>query len=329
MSDLDFKAAERDGWEIPWPIRYADIAPYYDKVEAAHRRLRRRRRLRRAAGQQVPACPLPRRAAASVFLQKAAKAADPDRRRPARQHDAPAPRLPAVPLLRRTAARAATPRPSSTPPTTCCPRARDRKARDPVERRGRAHPGRRRRAARAACSTSTARRGAERQVLGAGRGAWGLELRGLDADPAELDVAAASRTASATARDVHRPLPVRADAGPRAGLPAAAVRHAATERRRHRRRARLHAALQPSAGPASATTCAASACQFWNTGSQTTGADVARTLSRASARRSRREVKKRFPALVSMHPFGEVLPYAGQPRHRRREPARPLRRAAA
>jgi len=32
-SDLDFKAAERDGWEIPWPISYKDIAPYYDKVD--------------------------------------------------------------------------------------------------------------------------------------------------------------------------------------------------------------------------------------------------------------------------------------------------------
>jgi choline dehydrogenase-like flavoprotein len=32
-SDLDFKSAERDGWEIPWPISYKDLAPYYDKVE--------------------------------------------------------------------------------------------------------------------------------------------------------------------------------------------------------------------------------------------------------------------------------------------------------
>src|SRR5919199_68342 len=32
-SDIDFKAADRDGWEIPWPISYADIAPYYDRVE--------------------------------------------------------------------------------------------------------------------------------------------------------------------------------------------------------------------------------------------------------------------------------------------------------
>jgi choline dehydrogenase-like flavoprotein len=32
-SDLDFTGAARDGWEIPWPIRYKDIAPYYDRVD--------------------------------------------------------------------------------------------------------------------------------------------------------------------------------------------------------------------------------------------------------------------------------------------------------
>lgn len=32
-SDLDFEGPARDGWEIPWPIRYKDIASYYDKVE--------------------------------------------------------------------------------------------------------------------------------------------------------------------------------------------------------------------------------------------------------------------------------------------------------
>jgi choline dehydrogenase-like flavoprotein len=30
---VDFKSAERDGWEIPWPISYEDVSPYYDKVE--------------------------------------------------------------------------------------------------------------------------------------------------------------------------------------------------------------------------------------------------------------------------------------------------------
>jgi choline dehydrogenase-like flavoprotein len=34
LSDLDFKGPETDGWEIPWPIAYADIAPYYDRVES-------------------------------------------------------------------------------------------------------------------------------------------------------------------------------------------------------------------------------------------------------------------------------------------------------
>ncbi|MEO7190863.1 MAG: GMC family oxidoreductase [Vicinamibacterales bacterium] len=33
LSDLDFKGAEKDGWEIPWPISYADVSPYYDRVE--------------------------------------------------------------------------------------------------------------------------------------------------------------------------------------------------------------------------------------------------------------------------------------------------------
>jgi choline dehydrogenase-like flavoprotein len=32
-SDLDFKGPARDGWEIPWPIEYKDVAPYYDQVD--------------------------------------------------------------------------------------------------------------------------------------------------------------------------------------------------------------------------------------------------------------------------------------------------------
>jgi choline dehydrogenase-like flavoprotein len=33
MSDIDFKAASRDGFGDDWPIAYADISPYYDKVD--------------------------------------------------------------------------------------------------------------------------------------------------------------------------------------------------------------------------------------------------------------------------------------------------------
>lgn len=32
-SEMDFRAGERDGWDIPWPIHYRDVAPYYDKVD--------------------------------------------------------------------------------------------------------------------------------------------------------------------------------------------------------------------------------------------------------------------------------------------------------
>jgi choline dehydrogenase-like flavoprotein len=32
-SEMDLKAAERDGWEIPWPISYSELSPYYDQVE--------------------------------------------------------------------------------------------------------------------------------------------------------------------------------------------------------------------------------------------------------------------------------------------------------
>ena len=33
MSDLDFEANARDGIAVDWPIRYVDIAPWYDVVE--------------------------------------------------------------------------------------------------------------------------------------------------------------------------------------------------------------------------------------------------------------------------------------------------------
>jgi len=29
MSEIDFKAASRDGYDVDWPVSYQDIAPYY------------------------------------------------------------------------------------------------------------------------------------------------------------------------------------------------------------------------------------------------------------------------------------------------------------
>ncbi|MDB2389091.1 GMC family oxidoreductase, partial [Flavobacteriaceae bacterium] len=33
LSDIDFEANKREGVAVDWPVRYADIAPWYDKVE--------------------------------------------------------------------------------------------------------------------------------------------------------------------------------------------------------------------------------------------------------------------------------------------------------
>jgi choline dehydrogenase-like flavoprotein len=33
MSDLDFKAASHDGYDVDWPVSYAEMVPYYEEVE--------------------------------------------------------------------------------------------------------------------------------------------------------------------------------------------------------------------------------------------------------------------------------------------------------
>ena len=33
LSDVDFKAASRDGYDVDWPFSYQDLAPFYDIVE--------------------------------------------------------------------------------------------------------------------------------------------------------------------------------------------------------------------------------------------------------------------------------------------------------
>jgi choline dehydrogenase-like flavoprotein len=47
--------------------------------------------------------------------------------------------------------------------------------------------------------------------------------------------------------------------------------------------------------------------QLWNSGCQTTAVDVAKGLPGFGAS-FKREVKKRYPSFLSLHPFGEVLP---------------------
>ena len=33
LTDYDLKAASRDGFGVDWPLDYAELAPYYDRVE--------------------------------------------------------------------------------------------------------------------------------------------------------------------------------------------------------------------------------------------------------------------------------------------------------
>ena len=42
MADYEFKAASRDGYGMDWPVSYADMKPYYDRVETLHRCQRQR-----------------------------------------------------------------------------------------------------------------------------------------------------------------------------------------------------------------------------------------------------------------------------------------------
>ena len=55
--------------------------------------------------------------------------------------------------------------------------------------------------------------------------------------------------------------------------------------------------------------------QFWGCGSADR-CSLGRRNSRASARDFKKAVSKRYPALVALHPYGEVLPVRGQSRSR-------------
>ena len=142
-AEMDFKSAERDGWEIPWPISYADVAPYYDQVE----------QLIGVCGGDDDSAALP----GSRFLQPAPAprcgerliaarrglAGHPRGGGPPRQHDPAHPRLPRLPLLRqlRPRLRHRVVLLLGRPPHPL--RAEDGPPGDPVERGGGPHPRRR------------------------------------------------------------------------------------------------------------------------------------------------------------------------------------------
>ena len=55
LSDLDFEANAKEGIAVDWPIRYADLAPWYDHVERHAGICRIGRRAAAAARRAVPA----------------------------------------------------------------------------------------------------------------------------------------------------------------------------------------------------------------------------------------------------------------------------------
>src|SRR6266542_51929 len=187
-SEMDLKASERDGWEIPWPISYKDIAPYYDQVE-----------------QLIGVC----------------GGGDDDRHSgrggAARQHDPAHPRLPGLPLLRglRPRLRHRLVLQLGGPPAAL--RGEDRQAGDPLERGGGAHPGGRPRP-RPGRPVLRPEDGGRARGAGQGRGG-GRELRGLHAPAAQLEIRATPERDRQRLRR-GRPLPLRADPDQRGRHPA-------------------------------------------------------------------------------------------------------------
>ena len=99
-SQMDLKAAERDGWEIPWPIRVRRHRAVLRPGRTAHRRVRRDGRFGRASWQQVPAAAAGATLRRTPASERHGQARHTGRGRAARQHDASDARLHGLSLLR-------------------------------------------------------------------------------------------------------------------------------------------------------------------------------------------------------------------------------------
>ena len=304
-SDLDFTGAERDGWEIPWPIRYKDIAPYYDKVD----------QLIGVCGgdddqDSLPGSryhlPPPAPRCGERLLQKAARnigiSIVAGRRavltRPHNGHAAchycgacgkgcdVGAFFNSSDYLIEPAFGTGTP-------------AGDR------QRRGGARADRRRRPRQRRAVLRPLHEGGAHRARA--RGGGGGVLHRFHAHSAELEIAPASeRHRQFVRRD--RPLPERAGSAAHVRLRAGTARRAGAERRRHRRRARLHAALQSSRRPQARLPARLRHAVLGLRRRRWTPVGPRQIPGFGADFKT--AVRKRYPALVALHPYGEVLPYA-------------------
>ena len=107
LSDLDFEANAKEGIAIDWPIRYADLAPWYDHVEKHAGICRIDRRAAATSGRAVStghAAQL-RGGDRSPGGLPSSSADTPDHSRPRRQPDAAAARPRPLPVSQRLRAR--------------------------------------------------------------------------------------------------------------------------------------------------------------------------------------------------------------------------------
>ena len=141
-SDIDFKAADRDGWEISWPISYQDISPYYDQVEqliGVNGGTDDSDVLPGSKYLQPP--PAPR--CGERLLQKSdGEAEHPSCRRTAREYDAADARVPCLSLLRQLRQRLRYRIVLLLRRSPAAVRVADRQAGTAIERGGGAHPDR-------------------------------------------------------------------------------------------------------------------------------------------------------------------------------------------
>ena len=306
-SQMDLKASERDGWEIPWPISYADISPYYDQVE----------QLIGVCGGTDDSDALP----GSKFLQpppgpavrRASAAAGDDQARhprggrPPREHDPSDPRLSCLPLLRQLRRGLRHGILLLLGRSSAAVRDEDRQARDSLERRRRAHSHRRHgpRDRRAVLRSAHRRRAA-----GARQGRRPRrQLRRLDAHPPQLEGASATPTGSAMASDViGRYLCEQIRLNVTGYLPALVGTPTQNDRGiggEHIYMPRFN--HRPGRGRDYLRGFGA---QFWNTGASIYGAHAGSERVPGFGAALKTEIKRRHPAWFEIHPFGEVLPYA-------------------